>query len=273
MSIRLIATDMDGTLFQDDHMTISPRNIAALRGAREEGAKVVLASGRSWNLLSGAVEQLGEIDYALTGNGAAVLEVSTGRWLWENCIPNALALKIVEVLHREDILFEIYCQGKNYVRLSDREAVIRNNMAMGFGAYHDSRTTYVTSHAQALAGRDVEKFNIFHVPPEKREALSREILALGPLEQASALPTNMEFSARGVNKGTALQALAGQLGLAPDQLMAFGDGENDADMLALAQWSFAMANGSPIAKKAARYPAPSNMEDGLAQMVEKYVLQ
>lgn len=272
MPIRLIATDMDGTLFDADHMTISPRNVAALRAARAKGVRLVLASGRSWNLLGHAVAQMGEIDYALTGNGSAVLEAATGRWLWERCIPNAQALGMIELLHSRGIAFEVYCEGQNYVRASDREEVIRRNMSAGFGAFHDSVTTYVEDLAPALAGRDVEKFNLFYVPPEGRDTLAAEVMATGPLEQASALPTNMEFSAGGVNKGTALKALCHQMGISPGEVMAFGDGENDADMLAFAGWSFAMENGTAGTKAAAGYLAPANTDDGVARMVEKYVL-
>ena len=54
--------------------------------------------------------------------------------------------------------------------------------------------------------------------------------------------------------------------------MTFGDASNDATMLEYAYYSFAMENGDEICKKSARFSAPSNAEDGVAQMVEKYVL-
>ena len=83
---------------------------------------------------------------------------------------------------------------------------------------------------------------------------------------------NLEFTAAGVNKGTAVQALSARLGLGPEQVMAFGDAGNDLEMLAWAGWSFAMANASAEAKKAARYETGSNAEGGVGMAVERWLL-
>ena len=82
--------------------------------------------------------------------------------------------------------------------------------------------------------------------------------ACGALEMVTSFAENLEFTAAGVNKGTAVQALSARLGLGPEQVMAFGDAGNDLELLAWAGWSFAMANASAEAKKAARYETGSN---------------
>ena len=107
MSIKLIVMDMDGTLLDEDHATIPQRNIDALRAASMRGVKLALASGRTWSLLVGAQEQLGCLDYALLANGASVWDVAAGKSIYENTIPNDLALAIGEVLHREGLAFEV----------------------------------------------------------------------------------------------------------------------------------------------------------------------
>ena len=82
----------------------------------------------------------------------------------------------------------------------------------------------------------------------------------------------MELTAPGVNKGSAVQALCARLGLAPEQVMAFGDAGNDLELLRWAGWSFAMGNASDEAKAAARYVTGSNTEAGVAMAVERYFL-
>lgn len=272
MAVKLIVMDMDGTLLDEDHATIPSRNVEALRAAAARGVKLAVASGRTWSLLVGAQEQLGHMDYAIVSNGAAVRDVSAGKSVYENAMPNAQALAITEVLHREGLIFEVYCGGQNYVRASDREPVLGRGLSPAFTAFFDAHTAYVPTIAEGLAGRAVEKFDLFYVPDELRAPLQAEVEALGPVETTRALRHNFEFNAVGVHKGKGIQALAAHLGLGSDEVMAFGDAANDLEMLRWAGWSFAMENGVDEVKAAARYLAPANTLAGVGQMVEKYVL-
>lgn len=124
----------------------------------------------------------------------------------------------------------------------------------------------------ALRGRMAEKFHIFYVLPQRRKSLMERAAACGALEMVTSFVENLEFTAAGVNKGTAVQALSARLGLGPEQVMAFGDAGNDLELLAWAGWSFAMANASAEAKKAARYETGSNAEGGVGMAVERWLL-
>ncbi len=272
MAIKLIALDLDGTLLDNDHVTVPRRNVEALCAAHNKGVKIALASGRSWSLLAGAVEQLGCVDYGLCANGALVLDGETGAVLHSRAMPNSQALAIIDILQSEGIPFEVYCQGKNYVRLADKDLVRHNNPST-YVAFFEQVTTYPQDLAVALAGREVEKFNCFSVPEDKRERIETAVRSIGPVEVANSFGLNLEFGLGGVTKGEGLQALCAHLGLAPEEVMAFGDAGNDLEMLSFAGWSFAMANGSEAAKACAKYLAPANGEAGVGQMVEKYVLE
>lgn len=272
MSIKLIVMDMDGTLLDDDHATVPRRNIDALRAASQMGVRLALASGRTWSLLIGAVEQLGGLDYAILANGAAIWDVAAGKSIYQNTIPNALALDITDVLRREGLAFEVYCDGQGYVRASDREKILTDCLSPAFAQFFDEHTVYPETIAQALAGRGVEKFDVLYVPGGKRQAVGAAVEALGPVVLTQALQHNMEFNAVGASKGAALQVLAERLGLKADEVMAFGDAANDLEMLSWAGWSFAMENGTDGAKAAARYLTGRNSDSGVAQAVEKYVL-
>jgi len=273
LGIKLIVMDMDGTLLGADHVAVPARNISALRRAKEKGVKLAIASGRTWSLIGDAVEQLGGIDYAILANGAAVRNVETGEHIYENAIPNPQAKELIRRLSAVGLPCEIYCRGQNYAILEELEQLKECFLSPEFEAQYRAQTRFVSDLAEALDGRPMEKINMFYAPPEYREKLCAEAMAAGPVAITNALEGNMEFARGGASKGLALQALAKHLGLDAREIMAFGDANNDLEMLRWAFWSFAMANGTAEARSAGRYIAPANVEAGVGQMVEKYVLE
>lgn len=273
MAVKLIVTDMDGTLLDDDHATVPARNIAALQRAREKGVKLAIASGRTWSLIQDGAEQLGGVDYAILANGAAILETETGKRIYENGFPNPQAVALIQVLLREDLPFEIYCDGQNYVQRQDADRLSGGLLSEAFAKRYLASVRVVPNLAKALEGRAMEKINLFYAPPEQRERIRKLTHLTGPVEISNALEGNMEFNYGGASKGVALKALAAHLGLTAEEVMAFGDADNDLTMLCWAGWSFAMDNGSQEAKAAAKRRTAANHEGGVGQAVEKYILK
>lgn len=271
--IRLICLDMDGTLLDDDHATVPPRNVAALRAAAERGAAVTIASGRAWSLLRGVNAQLGVTRYAVLSNGAAVLDVETGEWLYRRPLDPDARRAVLTLLLDWGLPFEVYCEGENYIQRDRAERVIGSALSPEFAQVLRTCSHFPEDLNAALEGKDVEKIHIFRVPPERRQELLDAAEAWGPLAVTTSFGENMELTAPGVNKGTAVQALCARLDLAPEQVMAFGDAGNDLELLRWAGWSFAMGNASDEAKAAARYTTGSNREGGVGMAVEEYLLK
>lgn len=270
--IRLICLDMDGTLLDDDHATVPPRNVAALRAAAERGAAVTIASGRAWSLLQGVNAQLGVTRYAVLSNGAAVLDVETGEWLYRRPLDPDARRAVLTLLLDWGLPFEVYCEGENYIQRDRAEQVIGSALSPEFAQVLRTCSHFPEDLNAALEGKDVEKIHIFRVPPERRQELLDAAEAWGPLAVTTSFGENMELTAPGVNKGTAVQALCARLDLAPEQVMAFGDAGNDLELLRWAGWSFAMGNASDEAKAAARYTTGNNREGGVGMAVEEYLL-
>lgn len=270
--IRLICLDMDGTLLDDDHATVPPRNVTALRAASERGAAVTIASGRAWSLLQGVNAQLGVTRYAVLSNGAAVLDVKTGEWLYRRPLDPDARRTILTLLLDWGLPFEVYCEGENYIQRDRAEQVIGSALSPEFAQVLRTCSHFPEDLNAALEGKDVEKIHIFRVPPERRQALLDAAEVWGPLAVTTSFGENMELTAPGVNKGTAVQALCARLGLGPEQVMAFGDAGNDLELLRWSGWSFAMGNASAEAKAAARHLTGTNREGGVGMAVEQYLL-
>ena len=270
--IRLICLDMDGTLLADDHATVPADNVRALAAAAEKGAAACVASGRAWGLLHGVHRQLPFLKYAILSNGAAVLDVGRGTWLHRNCLPDGARIRLISLLLDWGVPFEVYAGGENYIQADRQEQVIASALSPQFGEVLRTCSRFPADLNAALPAGEVEKIHVFHVPPERREELAAKAEAWGPLSVTSSFENNMEFTAHGVNKGAAAQVLCARLGWTAEQVMAFGDAGNDLELLSWARWSFAMANGSPEARAAARYLTASNTEAGVARGVERYFL-
>ena len=270
--IKLICLDMDGTLLDDDHATVPPRNIAALRQAAERGAAVAIASGRAWSLLQGVNAQLGVTRYAVLSNGAAVLDVKAGKWIYRRAMDQKARRIIISQLLEWGIPFEAYCEGENYIQADRAEQVLASALSPEFAQVLRTMSYFPEDLNAALDGKGVEKIHIFHVPDELRRQMLDVVEACGPLAVTTSFVQNMELTAPGVNKGSAVQALCRELGLEPTQVMAFGDAGNDLELLRWAGWSFAMGNASDEAKAAARYVTGTNREGGVGMAVEQYLL-
>lgn len=270
--IRLICLDMDGTLLDDDHTTVPARNVRALRAAAERGAAVAIASGRSWGLLRDVADQVGAVRYAVLSNGAAVLDVRAGQWLYRNCLAEERWRGLVRILLEERLPFEVYCEGETYIQTDRFQSVLDCALSPQFRGVLRRHTVLPENLEDALAGRAVEKLHIYRIPEASRAAVTERLLSCGPLTAASAFPGNLEFTAPGVHKGAAVQALCARMGWSAEQVMAFGDAGNDLELLSWAGWSFAMANATEQARAAARYVTGSNTEAGVAMAVERYFL-
>ena len=273
MGIRLIALDMDGTLMDESHVTVGPRNRAALARCARLGVELVLASGRPLALMEETARELG-VRYAISANGGAVWDLKEGRRLASRAIPPEQAEEILHILTDYPIPVEVYCQGRACVDPATWRLEGYEKQPKSFLAFRAARNAECGDLRRATAGRQVEKFNVDNLPQIYLEPILKRLepLRSGITVNYIACYDNLEISRADATKGAALADLCAELGIGAEEVMAFGDSDNDADMLAWAGWSFAMANGEPAALAAARYRTASNAEEGVALAVERYVL-
>ncbi|MGN0976139.1 MAG: Cof-type HAD-IIB family hydrolase [Gemmiger sp.] len=270
--IRIIGLDLDGTVF-DDRKQISRRTLDAIAGAIERGVWVLPATGRP---LSGVPEeflQMPGVDYALTSNGATVTEMATGKLLVRQTFPPELAMQTFDLLNGFDCILDVFIDGESYSLSTNLERMELFAPPELLPYIRRSRHPVEDMHAMIAGHPDgVEKFSILYRDPEiRRQAWDLTVRTL-PVEATASFPNNMELNAPGVDKGTGLLALAGHLGLGPQNVMACGDSGNDLAMLQKVGLGVAMGNAAPEIKAAARYVTLDNNHDGVAAAIEKFVL-
>ena len=271
--IKMIGLDLDGTLLNTKkELTENTRRI--LREAIDAGILVLMATGRPFTGIPEELRTFPGIHYALTSNGARVLDTDHNKILIEQLLPLESARKALHIFEKYDTLSEIYFDGQGYADAAKLDNV---------GKYHHDpnmwnyvRTTRIAvpdiRDVIAKENRSMDKVQALFADMEERAAAWKELSELKELELVGSLSYNIEINAAGVNKGTALVALGEMLGIPRESIMACGDGDNDVHLLQEVGFGVAMANAQPQVKEAADHITASNDEDGVARAIEKFAL-
>ena len=275
--VKLIALDMDGTLFNNQGK-ISKKDREALKKATESGVAVAVATGRAYSELP--IEILCEVGirYAITGNGSGVYRLPEKECIFSDCLDTEVVCSIIRELKELDIYYDIYVEGLVYCPKSVCHNIRKMDMPESLHE-HIERTRIVVDDLEEYirsCGKQVEKTTLNFAYLEDGTCLgkaeSAAILDRYPqVEYLSGGFHNWEFTRAGVNKGTGLRFLAERLGVPMELTMACGDSENDLSMLKAAHVAVAMENAKPAVKEAATFITLSNEESGVAYAVEKFI--
>lgn len=271
MSVKLIASDLDGTLMAPDHLTVTEKTKSALLKAHNKGIKLAIATGRTLHFTDNVTEQIPFVDYVICSNGAAVYDRNTNQYIYKNLISAEDTEQTVKFLNKYPVYYNVYIDGLIYLQKGIDKFFINPDLPQCFIDAFAKFATHCDDIVSAVSGKSAELIDIFASDKESHDAIIEYCLKKNFI-LASAAPGVNSATAANVDKGNALRGIMKHLGINADELMTFGDAHNDCPMLELAGYSFAMDNGVDECKKTAKFIAPSNGEDGVAQMIEKYAL-
>ncbi|MDL2219847.1 Cof-type HAD-IIB family hydrolase [Ruminococcaceae bacterium OttesenSCG-928-O06] len=267
--IRLIGLDLDDTVLNRKKQ-LTPRVAAAIQAAIRRGIVVLPATGRALSGVPREFMQIPGVRYALTSNGAKVYDVAEDTELYSDCFAPHEALALLRMCEGFDLLASPYINGAAYATPQQvaRYAEIATGPVLQY--LQTSRRQVDDLAAFIKEGQySVEKFSLlFFARPEYDRAWQAF------LQDGCCTPTtfgggNLELNTKTANKGAALLALAGWLGIARSGVMAVGDGPNDVEMLRAAGTGVAMANAAPAALAVADQVAPPADEEGVAVLLEE----
>ncbi|MCC2255457.1 Cof-type HAD-IIB family hydrolase [Ruminococcus sp. CLA-AA-H200] len=272
--IKMIGLDLDGTLLTDKK-ELTERSKEVIAKALRQGIIVLVATGRPWTGVPEELRNFPGMRYALTSNGARVVDTYTGRVIEEHLLSPELAKKSLEICGKYDTLQEVYFDGQGYAEADKMAHVEKYHKNPNMWEY--MKATRIPEND--LAGlverknRGLDKTQALFADMEERGRAWAELEEIKGLELVGSLKYNIEINAAGVNKGTGLISLGKILGIKREEIMACGDGDNDAVMLREVGLGVAMANAEEQVKAAADYITLSNEEDGVAGAIEKFALE
>ena len=263
-NFRLVATDLDGTLLRADE-TISERTRQALQQVQAAGAVVVPISGRPARTLRLVARQAGFTGLAICGNGSVIYDLEQDAIVQQATIPTELVTRLItqfrEVLPGVSFAFE----SGQHVSMEPAYFALRLRV---------SKQQPILGDALELAQQPVAKLLVLH-PDLGAEALMEitHQIAGDTISASHSGFAFVEITAPGVDKGRTLEKLCARLGIAASEVIAFGDMPNDLPMLAWAGRGVAMANAHPEVLQRAHEITLSNMEDGVAVVLERLLTE
>ena len=268
---KLVALDLDGTLL-DSGKRLSAENAAALRKAAACGAQIVPTTGRFFDGMPQAIRELPYLRYAITINGAQVLDIGSGEVLYRAELPLAQALAILEYLDTLPVIYDCYCGSWGWMTRAMQDAapelisdVHSLRMVQELRTPVDELKAYLRAR-----GDDVQKIQLFLQDVSQRPAVMAELERRFPGTVAStSLPNNIEINTAAANKGDAVRALAAHLGIPIEKTISFGDGSNDLSMIRACGLGVAMANACPAVLAAADRVTTSCDESGVAAVLNE----
>ena len=272
--IKMIGLDLDGTLLTDKK-ELTARTKAVISSALRRGIVVLVATGRPWMGIPEELRNFPGMRYALTSNGARIIDAQEERVIEEHLLSPELALQALEICGKYDTLQEVYFDGQGYAPADKMAVVERYHRNPSMCEYMRNTRIPVDNIAELVKeeNRGLDKVQALFADMEERTQAWRELREVSGLELVGSLRYNIEINTAGVNKGTGLVNLGKVLGIKREEIMAFGDGDNDIVMLKEVGIGVAMANAETKVKEAADYITMSNEEDGVAEAIEKMVLR
>ena len=269
MTIKLLALDLDGTIFSDN-LIISERTRGAIEAAKEMGVLVTIATGRMFTSARKIAVELGIKAPLICYQGAMVRHSDSGEMLFHRTIPRRLAHEIISAAQERNLHLNVYLDDRLYVAQLTAHAIFYSQINYGL-----ELTEVDDLHAWLDAqGNNNPTKMVIVTPAEETDAVLSEFTGLyGDLLQVTkSHPRFTEFTHIECSKGVALAFLAEHLGVTREEVMAIGDGHNDLDMLRWAGYGLAMPTAPQMVLDIAHSVCLPIDEDGAAEAIERLIL-
>lgn len=263
-NIKLIVVDLDGTLLNSQHQ-LTERTEKTLKAAMAQGIQVVLATGKTYIAGKGINQQLNLSTPGIYLQGLAIYNPD-GTVRHQQTLDVTIARRVITFAEDRGFFLVAYSGTRLLVRAI-------TNSIYDPALYHEPAAEAVGPLQNVLDDLPINK--VMAIGDARRIKALRWQLDMqlnGSVKMTQALPEMLEVLPPGASKGTALRVLLKDMNIAPADVLALGDAENDIEMIQLAGIGVAMGNADARTQAAAKYVTASNDADGVAEAVERFVL-
>ncbi|EFI83006.1 Cof-type HAD-IIB family hydrolase [Listeria grayi] len=279
--IKIIASDMDGTLLNSD-IEVSEENVKAIETARAEGIHFVLCTGRMYKDAMELSKRAKLHAPAICMNGAEIRD-ENGKVLLQHTIDKDLARKTYKILIEHGLYTEIFTEigpittnkatGKAFMIEMQKKLhpeVSSNEISKKIEERFEAKDVHERKDSEKIFANDdlhVFKFIAFSADESKLAQAKKRLMESNLLAVSSSGHENIEITHTEAQKGISLQYYAEKRGVTLEETFAIGDNNNDISMLKMAGYTVAMGNAEADVKKVAKYTTKTNDENGVAAAI------
>lgn len=267
-NIKMAVFDLDGTLLNSDG-DLSEENIKTLIKAKQKGLKIVIASGRIYPMLESYIKRIGVVDYVISANGASIDKIDEQKRIHEIYIDHDEAKKVVNFCKSNHIECLILKRKVSYYPdQSERleKFLNYNNISQALG-YEAMELTHYSDEFNEY--QHIEKLLINEKNDINMQKLMQFIQSNTNLKFTKSGKLLLDVSSQGVSKEEALKKVCNFCDISLDEVIAFGDYDNDIGMMKASGFGVAPNNASEKALKAANYITLSNDDNGVSYVLNK----
>ena len=288
---KLVAIDLDGTLL-NSYGTISDRNKEAIRKAQEKGAEVIIASGRPISSARSFASEAGANNFLICGNGSVLYDIQNNKILFHKFLNRNKVLQIIKICEENSIFYSVYTEELTITKSLNYNILFYNNENKRL--QDDKKTKIkiidniykyieenpnlnvlkitICDESKVIFGGIIRKLRqISDIDVLDVAHMSRKVITSGT-EKRIVEYHYTEITSKDVDKWYALQMLAKILNIKNDEIIAIGDNINDKLMIENSGLGVIMGNSAPYMKEFANIQVSDNNEDGVAEALEKFIL-
>ena len=288
--LKLVAIDLDGTML-NQYGIVTQKTKNSIKKAQENGIEIMIASGRPIDSVKTISKEIGSENYFISGNGSIIYDIKKDEIIYENVLKKQKALEIIKICEENSIFYNVYTEKE----------IIAKNLQYNVLYYHKENLTkseedkthvnivediydYIEkTDSKVLKVMICDKHQtIFNAIMRKLKEvddievlevshMSRKIIRQGT-EEIPIEYFYTEISAKNVDKWTALEFLKEKLQISSEEIVAIGDNVNDKKMIEKSGYGIAMGQSAPQIKEIADYITDSNVDDGVANALDKLLL-
>ncbi|HLR52890.1 MAG TPA: Cof-type HAD-IIB family hydrolase [Candidatus Avamphibacillus sp.] len=281
--MKLIATDMDGTLL-NELGEVSPENVQAIQKALDKGIQVIVATGRSYDGASKIIHEAGLSLPIICLNGAMTY-TENKELIKEIPMERGIVQKIQKLCERENLYYEIFSQNKSYSVGREEFKQVMIDIAKTTNPLipkeelneraeqrlQEEEVEITEDFDELLANQDLHFYKLlaFSLDKDILTKIAKEFQEEPSLAITASGDINIEFNHIDAQKGFAVKEFAESHGIDMKDVMTLGDHFNDESMLRMAGRGVAMGNADEAIKKIATYTTKANTEHGVAYAIEQ----